>query len=114
MCHVTQLTHSQHQINTKRPRTVIITQGAHPTVVVHEGKIHEYPVLVIAPEKIVDTNGAGDSFVGGFLSQLVGGHALHVCRQVACAVNLSNMIALRACWALLRPRGDPAHRLHIP
>jgi len=30
-----------------------------------------YDVPVIAKEKVLDTNGAGDSFVGGFLSQIV-------------------------------------------
>jgi len=65
--------------NSKRERTVVITQGQHPTIVYHDGKLHEYPVLVIAPEKIVDTNGAGDSFVGGFYSQLVTGQPLHRC-----------------------------------
>ena len=30
----------------------------------------EYPVAQIPKEKIVDVNGAGDAFVGGFLSQL--------------------------------------------
>jgi len=33
-------------------------------------KIKEYPVAPLETDKIVDTNGAGDSFVGGFLSQL--------------------------------------------
>lgn len=28
----------------------------------------EYPVCKIPKEQIVDTNGAGDAFVGGFLS----------------------------------------------
>lgn len=30
-----------------------------------EGKTTEYPVIAIADEDIVDTNGAGDAFVGG-------------------------------------------------
>ena len=28
----------------------------------------EYPVLALKEEMLVDTNGAGDSFVGGFLA----------------------------------------------
>ena len=28
------------------------------------------------PEKLVDTNGAGDAFVGGFLAQLVQGESI--------------------------------------
>ena len=67
--------------NSKRERTVVITQGHNPTIVVHEGKTHEYPVHLIEPDHIVDTNGAGDAFVGGFYSQLILGQPLHVsCR----------------------------------
>lgn len=50
------------------PRTVIITQGSQATVMAREGKITTVAVPVIPSEKIVDTNGAGDAFVGGFLA----------------------------------------------
>jgi len=59
------------KVNTKRQRVVVITRGAHGTIVAHDGVAKEHPILKIAPEKIVDTNGAGDAFVGGFLSQLI-------------------------------------------
>ena len=70
--------------NTERPRVVVITQGADPTVlaigkkrfctstsetcacVVSAGKATE-EFAVKKPPVIVDTNGAGDSFVGGTL-----------------------------------------------
>ncbi|CAF4601044.1 unnamed protein product [Rotaria socialis] len=49
--------------NSKRPRVVIITQGADPTILAIAGQnIQEFPVK--KPSKIIDTNGAGDSFVG--------------------------------------------------
>lgn len=35
-----------------------------------EVELTEYPVPKVPEELIVDTNGAGDAFVGGFLSQL--------------------------------------------
>lgn len=62
--------------NTKRPRVAIITQGKDPILVAiaQEGSDvvqREFPVPAIEQELIVDTNGAGDSFVGGFLSQVV-------------------------------------------
>lgn len=57
----------------KGKRTVVITQGPDPTVVVKDGQVTKYPVIAISKDSIVDTNGAGDSFVGGFLSQLVQG-----------------------------------------
>ena len=37
----------------------------HSYVVVAEGKMSSYPVIHIKKEDIVDTNGAGDAFVGG-------------------------------------------------
>lgn len=59
------------KVNKSRPRTVIITQGADPTIVAVEGKVTLYDVTDLNKEDIVDSNGAGDAFVGGFLSQLV-------------------------------------------
>ena len=56
--------------NDSRSRTVVFTQGADPTVVVHQGKIYTFDVPTMATSSIVDTNGAGDAFVGGFLSRL--------------------------------------------
>ena len=38
-----------------------------------DGEVNEYPVISIKKEEIVDTNGAGDAFVGG---DLVYGHFL--------------------------------------
>ena len=56
-----------------RTRTVVITQGAGNVIVVKDGETKEYPATPIAKEQIVDTNGAGDAFVGGFLAALVEG-----------------------------------------
>lgn len=54
-----------------RPRTVVITQGADATVVALCGRVTKYPVTLVPKDRLVDTNGAGDAFVGGFLSQIV-------------------------------------------
>lgn len=43
-----------------RPRVVVITQGCDPTIVAVGGKVHRYPVIVLAKEQLVDTNGAGE------------------------------------------------------
>nr|CAG8556255.1 6319_t:CDS:2 [Entrophospora candida] len=61
------------KVNTKRQRIVIITQGSSPTILAYqnEDKVHEFKVNPIANDEIVDTNGAGDAFVGGFLSQFI-------------------------------------------
>lgn len=42
-------------------------------------QIYQIPVITTPKEKLVDTNGAGDAFVGGFLSQLVAGKDVHEC-----------------------------------
>mmetsp|Transcript_88563 Transcript_88563/g.156789 ORF Transcript_88563/g.156789 Transcript_88563/m.156789 type:complete len:478 (-) Transcript_88563:104-1537(-) len=63
------------------PRTVVITQGADPTIVVISGEAKEYPIIKLPPSKLVDTNGAGDAYVGGFLSGLVQGKDTHFCCQ---------------------------------
>jgi len=65
--------------NSKRSRIVIITQGADPTIVAQDGKILQFPVSRLEKDKIVDTNGAGDAFVGGYLSQLIQGRPLDKC-----------------------------------
>jgi adenosine kinase len=54
--------------NTKRSRIVVFTQGAHNTIVYHDGKIVEIAPNYVPPEEIVDVNGAGDSFAGGFMA----------------------------------------------
>eukprot|EP00522_Entomoneis_paludosa_P011289 CAMPEP_0172447634 /NCGR_PEP_ID=MMETSP1065-20121228/6910_1 /TAXON_ID=265537 /ORGANISM="Amphiprora paludosa, Strain CCMP125" /LENGTH=347 /DNA_ID=CAMNT_0013198991 /DNA_START=42 /DNA_END=1085 /DNA_ORIENTATION=- len=62
--------------NDKRSRTVVFTQGSKSTIVAKDGKVTEYSVEAIAADKLVDTNGAGDAFVGGFLAQMVLGKDL--------------------------------------
>lgn len=69
--------------NKNRSRVVIFTQGSDPTIVVVDGVATEYPVQKINPNDIVDTNGAGDSFVGGFLSQFIQGKDIPRCIEVA-------------------------------
>ncbi|XP_008366672.2 adenosine kinase 2 isoform X2 [Malus domestica] len=60
-------------------RITVITQGADPVVVAEDGKVKKFPVDKLPKEKLVDTNGAGDAFVGGFLSQLVQEKAIEDC-----------------------------------
>ncbi|RPB26880.1 adenosine kinase-like protein [Terfezia boudieri ATCC MYA-4762] len=69
------------KVNTSRPRHVVITQGTEPTIVAKsaEHTVQTYPVRQIDPADIVDTNGAGDAFAGGFLGGLVKGEDLPTC-----------------------------------
>merc|ERR1712064_249593 len=60
-------------------RTVVITQGCDPTVVAINGRATLYPIIVLPKEKLVDTNGAGDSYVGGFLAALSKGLPIADC-----------------------------------
>mmetsp|Transcript_32900 Transcript_32900/g.81949 ORF Transcript_32900/g.81949 Transcript_32900/m.81949 type:complete len:407 (-) Transcript_32900:305-1525(-) len=60
-------------------RCVVITQGKEPTLVAYGGVVTEYEVPLVPKEKLVDTNGAGDAFVGGFLALLSQGSALEDC-----------------------------------
>ena len=56
-----------------RCRTVVFTQGADPTIVAQNGKVSTYAVPKLNKELLIDTNGAGDAFVGGFLARLADG-----------------------------------------
>ncbi|XP_076008403.1 adenosine kinase b isoform X2 [Genypterus blacodes] len=76
---ITKMTQSLHKENTKRQRIVVFTQGKDDTVATVGDKVTSFPVLDIDQDLIVDTNGAGDAFVGGFLSELVQQHALEEC-----------------------------------
>lgn len=67
------------KVNSKRPRTVVFTQGLDPTVVVkynaetEDYEVKAYKVRELAAEQVVDTNGAGDAFAAGFVASLVEG-----------------------------------------
>lgn len=65
--------------NKKRNRVVILTQGCHPVLLFENDKVREFPVIELKECEIVDTNGAGDAFVGGFLSQLIQGKSYDDC-----------------------------------
>ncbi|KAL9651826.1 hypothetical protein ABK040_000174 [Willaertia magna] len=65
--------------NDKRKRYVVFTQGPDDVCIGYDGKCTKIPVKKIPKEQIVDTNGAGDSFVGGFLSFLVQGKPVEEC-----------------------------------
>jgi len=62
--------------NGSRSRLVVITQGSEPVITVQHGKVASWPVEKLDSAAIVDTNGAGDAFVGGFLAQWVQGKEL--------------------------------------
>jgi len=67
--------------NDNRKRVVILTQGTLPTIIAIQGEeeTQSFPVHLIAEDDIVDTNGAGDAFAGGFLAGLVQEKPLREC-----------------------------------
>ena len=67
--------------NEKRKRVVVISQGTEPTIVAVQGEsdVKAYPVHEVAAKDIVDTNGAGDAFAGGFLSGVVQSQSIAEC-----------------------------------
>ncbi|RKP24220.1 putative adenosine kinase [Syncephalis pseudoplumigaleata] len=70
--------------NTRRLRHVLITHGAEATLLAVEGQrevsqVRSFPVQPVPAAEIDDTNGAGDAFVGGFLSQLIQGRVTSEC-----------------------------------
>ncbi|KAI6031247.1 Ribokinase-like protein [Pisolithus microcarpus] len=68
--------------NMSKPRIVVITRGPKPTVLVSSAEpdnVKVYEVTPIPDSLIVDTNGAGDAFAGGFLGALVVGKDLDDC-----------------------------------
>ncbi|XP_034408239.1 adenosine kinase isoform X1 [Cyclopterus lumpus] len=71
------------KVNKKRQRIVVLTQGKDETAIRLSDKIEAFPVLKIDPKEIVDTIGAGDAFVGGFLSELVRDKPIDQCVKAA-------------------------------
>jgi adenosine kinase len=74
--------------NVRRNRTVIITQGPDATIVaiaLGDGKgveVKEFPTARIPDAEIVDSNGAGDAFAGGYMGELILGGGLEKCVAV--------------------------------
>lgn len=67
------------KVNKERKRTVVFTLGCDPGIVVHDDKVIKIAPTRVPSEEIVDLNGAGDSFFGGFLSQFVQNKPIDVC-----------------------------------
>lgn len=65
------------------PRIVIVTLGADGAIVSVENEIHDVPAY--KPEKLVDPTGAGDAFIGAFLTEYVRGEDCAWCSHVGSA-----------------------------
>ncbi|PAV64816.1 hypothetical protein WR25_01047 [Diploscapter pachys] len=68
-----------------KPRMVVFTQGPEPVIVVkNENDVTKFPVHRLEKDEIVDTNGAGDAFCGGFLAQYIQGKSIKECVECGC------------------------------
>lgn len=81
--------------NTQRERMVIFTQGPNPTIVYYNGKVHEFAPVVCPESEIVDLNGAGDAFAGGFMA------AVYLNKSVEDCVRAGHYCA----WEVIRRSG---------
>merc|ERR1712111_233525 len=80
--------------NGSKGRLVIITQVADPVVCANNGEVKTFAAEALPSEKIVDTNGAGDAFVGGFLAQYCQGKDLET--GVKCGIWAASHIIQRS------------------
>ncbi|AET41038.1 adenosine kinase Ecym_7190 [Eremothecium cymbalariae DBVPG len=67
---------ANHIVGDSPRRTVIFTHGLEPTVCVSASGHEFFPVQPLSSTNIVDTNGAGDAFAGGFMAALTEGKDL--------------------------------------
>jgi adenosine kinase len=67
------------KVNQKRSRVVIFTFGPDPVLIYRDGKLNSFDVPKLDKSAIVDTNGAGDAFLGGFLAGLLQDKSLNIC-----------------------------------
>ncbi|CCC71347.1 hypothetical protein NCAS_0H00370 [Naumovozyma castellii] len=70
---------AKHIVGDSKTKTVIFTHGLEPTVAVSAKATTSYAVKPLAKENIVDTNGAGDAFAGGFMAGLAQDKSLETC-----------------------------------
>lgn len=61
---------------TGKPRHVVITHGAEPTILATSGGSAPQTIPTPKVENIVDTNGAGDAFAGGVLGAVLSGKTI--------------------------------------
>ncbi|CAG2100415.1 unnamed protein product [Medioppia subpectinata] len=82
----------------KALRVVVVTQRDKPVLMAKTDVFNtkEYPVPIFTDNEIVDTSGAGDAFIGGFLAMYIDGRHLDIC--VACGIYCaSQCVQLSGC-----------------
>ena len=87
--------------NPSRERIVVITSGAESTTVAtsNSDEIKVYPVQTLSNDQIVDTNGAGEAFAGGFIGGYVAGKTIDEAVEVG--HKMGAMCVGQVCSAIL-------------
>lgn len=89
-----------------RSRIVIITQGKDPVILAKDDKVTQFPSTQLESHEVIDTNGAGDAFVGGFLAQFVKALPLETC--IKCGIYAATEIIQRSgCTVPAEPNFKP-------
>lgn len=70
-----------------------MTRGSLPLYIFRDGKLQEFDVFPVPKDRIVDTDGAGDAFVAGFLAEYVKNSDIPDC--VRCGLWASKEIILQ-------------------
>lgn len=71
-------------------RLVLMTMGAAGVVVATKSDAIEYPAEKVPRDRVRDTTGAGDAFLAGFLSLVIGKRPLDEC--VACGQRVARLV----------------------
>eukprot|EP00457_Paulinella_chromatophora_P005091 gb/GEZN01005105.1/.p1 GENE.gb/GEZN01005105.1/~~gb/GEZN01005105.1/.p1 ORF type:complete len:568 (+),score=66.68 gb/GEZN01005105.1/:67-1770(+) len=98
------------KVNSDKPRIAIITQGPGPVIVAVGNKIEQFSVPKLEVHLIVDSNGAGDAFVGGFLSMYIQGKPIPECVR---AGNYASRTILQVSGTELPKAGPSFHPLPL-
>lgn len=81
--------------NSNRKRVAIVTNQSLPVYVSEGGEpVKEYAVNTFTDAEVVDSNGAGDAFVGGFMSQLYQDAPIEAC--ISAGIHLSGEVVKRS------------------
>lgn len=63
-------------------------------ILAKDGEVKEFPVVSLTQDKLVDTNGAGDAFAGGFLAQFIQNKPYEIC--IKCGIYTATEIIQRS------------------
>ena len=85
---VSQIVAAMRRLHDTGAEVVVVTRAEESALLLHDGAVHE----VVAPKmEVVDSAGAGDSFVGAFCSVLASGGSVSDAAQLGAAAGAQNV-----------------------